>query len=196
MGPLGGQKCGLASSIFSTHFPRVVMSLFDRVNNLISYKLFQATNDPDAKRFAEQQNAARKKQEAAAKAAAEAKTKKEAADKAQVANLKKAEYSSGTFAKQVVKYTVASITIFIYVMFALYTGHLAANDAIGRDPAYRILYFIYGALFCIFVCPYYIIQHLRGNSVKSYALLPLREGMVPSGIEGFFLSFVTYMPDE
>ena len=172
------------------------MSLFDSVNNLISYKLFQATNDPDAKRFAEQQKAARKKQEAAAKAAADAQTKKAEHDKVQAVNLKKAEYSSGTFAKQVVKYTVSSISIFIYVMFALYTGHLAANDAIGRSPAYRILYFIYGALFCIFVLPYYIIQHLRDNSVKSYAILPIREGMVPAGIEGFFLSFVTYMPDE
>ena len=36
---------------------------------------------------------------------------------------------------------------------------------------------------------------LRGNTVKSYAILPIREGEVPNGLEGFFLSFISYIPD-
>lgn len=171
-------------------------SIFSRINNLISYKVYQATTDPDAKRFADEQNAARKQQEAAAAAAATKKQAEEDAKKQQDSNYKKATYSTSQFVKDVVKYTTLSFMIFIFVLFAVYSGHLAANDAIGREVPYRILYFIYGALFCIGVVPYYLIQRLRGRSIKSYAILPIREGPVPSGIEGFFLSFISYLPDE
>jgi hypothetical protein len=171
-------------------------SIFTRASNLLNYKLYQATTDPDAARFADEQNAARKRQEE--EAAAAAKKEADAAQKAetQAENLKKAEYSTGTFIGQIVKYTIMSFTIFIFVLFAVYTGHLAANDAIGRTYWYRILYFIYGCIFCIFVAPYYLIQYFRGHSVKSYAILPIREGEVPRGIEGFFLSLVSFIPDS
>ena len=163
-------------------------SIFTRVGNLISYNLYQATTDPDAKRFADEQNAARKKQEEATAIIAE---KKDVEIK-QVKNLEKAK---GTLVGKIVKYTLMSFMIFIFVLFAVYTGHLAANDAIGRSYWYRILYFIYGLIFCVFVAPYYVIQYFRGHSVKSYALLPVREGEVPYGIEGFFLSLVSFIPD-
>jgi uncharacterized membrane protein (DUF106 family) len=171
-------------------------SIFTRASNLLNYKLYQATTDPDAKRFADEQNAARKKQEEAEAAAAAkniAETKKA---EIQSENLKKAEYSTGTFIGQIVKYTLISFAVFIFVLFAVYTGHLAANDAIGRSYWYRILYFIYGCIFCVFVAPYYIIQYFRSHSVKSYAILPIREGDVPRGIEGFILSLISFTPDS
>lgn len=171
-------------------------SIFSRINNLVSYNLYKATTNPDAKRFADEQNATRKQQEIAISKATAKKQAEEDAKKQQDANYKKATYSTSQFVKDVVKYTTLSFMIFIIILFAVYTGHLAANDAIGRSIPYRILYFIYGALFCIGVAPYYLIQRLRGRSIKSYAILPIREGVVPSGIEGFFLSFISYLPDE
>jgi hypothetical protein len=37
---------------------------------------------------------------------------------------------------------------------------------------------------------------LRGNTVKSYAIIPIRQGAVSEGtIEGFFMSFISYIPD-
>lgn len=169
-------------------------SIFTRVGNLINYNLYRATTDPDAKRFADEQNAARKKQEEAVAVVAE---KKEVEIK-QAKNLEKAkgrDKGAATLIGKIVKYTLLSFMIFIFVLFAVYTGHLAANDAIGRSYWYRILYFIYGLVFCVFVAPYYVIQHFRGHSVKSYAILPIREGEVPQGIEGFFLSLVSFIPD-
>ena len=167
-------------------------SIFTRVGNLINYNLYRATTDPDAKRFADEQKAARKRQDEAA--AIEAEKKK--GEIKQEKNLEKAKNKgAATLIGKIVKYTLLSFMIFIFVLFAVYTGHLAANDAIGRPYWYRILYFIYGAIFCVFVAPYYVIQHFRGHSVKSYAILPIREGEVPQGIEGFFLSLISFIPD-
>jgi hypothetical protein len=170
--------------------------LFTKTNNYIQYKIFKATDDPGATAFAKQQKA--EADAAAAKVAKDTKVaeEKKKADEQQAKNLKKAQYSGKTFIGQIISYAITAFLIFLFILFALYTGHLAANDAIGRPVEYRILFFIYGALFSLFVFPYYIVQRFRGNIFKSYAILPVREGPVPEGLEGFFLSFVSFMPDE
>lgn len=171
-------------------------SLLTRASNLVSYNLYKATTDPDAQRYADEQAAARKQQDIADAKAAEEKKVVEAAEAKQKANYKEATYDTSTFITQIIKYIGTAFASSIYILLALYTGHIAANDAIGRAPSYRTLYFIYGTVFSIFVLPYYIIQWMRGISVKSYAILPLREGVVPQGLEGFFQSFYTFLPDN
>jgi Fe2+ transport system protein B len=172
------------------------MSIIDKITNILQYKVYQATTDPDADAFAKEQKAARDKAAAAAAEQASAQATTKQAATAQSQNLTKAQYSATTFLKQIVKYTIFAFFIFLIILFTVYTGHLAANDAIGRPIEYRILYFIYGAIFSAFVAPYYIIQRLRGVEIKSYAILPVREGVVPEGLEGLLLSFVSYIPDE
>jgi hypothetical protein len=133
-------------------------SIFTRVGNLISYNIDKATTDPDAQRYADEQAAARKQQDIADAKAAE-KQQEEAEEKAkQDANYKEATYTTSTFITEIFKYTGISFGGSLLILLAIYTGHIAANDAIGRGYSYRILYFIYGGLFCIFVLPYYIIQ--------------------------------------
>ena len=171
-------------------------SIFTRVGNLVSYNINKATTDPDAQRYADEQAAARRQQDIADAKAAEEKKAAEAAEAKQKANLKDATYDTSTFVTQIFKYIATAFGSSIYILLALYTGHIAANDAIGRAPSYRTLYFIYGTVFSIFVLPYYIIQWMRGTSIKSYAILPLREGVVPQGLEGFFQSFYTFLPDN
>ena len=171
-------------------------SLFTKISNLVSYKVNQATTDPDAQRFAAEQALARKRQENEAAKATAASEAKATADKKQAADYKDATYSMTTLIGEIVKYTLISFTIFVFILFAVYTGHLAANDAIGRKIHYRILYFIYGMIFCIFVAPYYLIQYLRGNTIKSYSILPISTDPIPPGIEGFFASFISYTPDQ
>ena len=171
-------------------------SLFTKISNLVSYKVNQATTDPDAQRFAAEQAVARKKQDEAAAATAATAAAKADADKKQAVNYKDATYSTYTLVGEIIKYTIISFTIFVCILFAVYTGHLAANDAIGRKIQYRILYFIYGMIFCIFVAPYYLIQYLRGNRIKSYSILPISTDPIPPGIGGFFASFISYTPDQ
>lgn len=62
----------------------------------------------------------------------------------------------------------------LFLGFFLSCGMWAANDAIWRAPAYRILYFIYGSVGFIVTFPYYIYRYFT-NPVKRFALLPLFE---------------------
>jgi hypothetical protein len=59
--------------------------------------------------------------------------------------------------------------------FLLMCGSFAANFAIGRVPAYRVLYFIWGALppFAPFVLCYAIYKRLHDGRLPIYAMLPL-----------------------
>lgn len=61
------------------------------------------------------------------------------------------------------------------VAFLLMCGSFAANFAIGRVPAYRVLYFIWGALppFAPLVLLYAIYKRLRDGRLPIYAMLPL-----------------------
>ncbi len=62
----------------------------------------------------------------------------------------------------------------LFLGFFLSCGMWAANDAIWRAPAYRILYFLYGSVGFIVTFPYYIYRYFT-NPVKRFALLPLFE---------------------
>ena len=72
---------------------------------------------------------------------------------------------------------VALKTFFGFLIFAICIlgGSLAANQAIGRAPAYRILYFLYGAIpiFVPFVFLYTLFSRLRYGPIPYYAILPL-----------------------
>jgi hypothetical protein len=61
------------------------------------------------------------------------------------------------------------------VAFLLMCGSFAANFAIGRVPAYRVLYFIWGSLppFAPFVLLYAIYKRLSEGRLPIYAILPL-----------------------
>jgi hypothetical protein len=68
----------------------------------------------------------------------------------------------------------------LFLGFFLSCGMWAANDAIWRAPAYRVLYFLYGSVGFIVTFPYYIYRYFT-NPVKRFALLPLFE--LPSDYE-------------
>ena len=165
---------------------------------MISYKFYKATTDPDAERFVEEQKANRAKIEAYETSDASGNM-----DILRNIDISGNMDISGTniqlppqnLIAEIIKNIIFSFFVFLFILFAIYSGHLAANDAIGRDIQYRILYFIYGTIFAPLVFLYYMIQMMRGNTVKSYAILPIREGDVPNGLEGFFLSFISYIPD-
>jgi len=82
-----------------------------------------------------------------------------------------------TAAKQFVKgfsYVFFSYVLpVIYLLAATAMGSLAANDAIGRSPGIRLVYFIYGSLFAPFMLIYYIIRAFKGSYPLWYNFLPL-----------------------
>lgn len=71
----------------------------------------------------------------------------------------------------------ANKTFFQYLMIflCLVSGSLAANNAIGRSRAYRVLYFIYGCipLYAPFVIIYTIYNRIKQGPLPYYSPLPL-----------------------
>lgn len=71
-----------------------------------------------------------------------------------------------------------AVTVFLFtvlIAFCLYAGSLAANFAMSRPPAYRILYFIYGSipLFAPLVYLYTIYRRISDGPMSYYGFLPI-----------------------
>lgn len=129
---------------------------------------------------------------AAAKKEADAKgikvSKEEEADK-NTFKLSRLLSETGRIAMKVVG------SLFI-VMLILVSGMLTANDAIARDPQYRILYFIYGGLGFPFMLLYYVYRWFSGSAPYIYRLLPLYTQEADTSLGRFFLFPFTYKEDQ
>ena len=73
---------------------------------------------------------------------------------------------------------LTAIKIFMYfliITLCLLSGSFAANFAIGRVPAYRVLYFLYGCMpfFAPFVLLYSIYKRVKDGRIPIYAMLPI-----------------------
>lgn len=88
---------------------------------------------------------------------------------------------------------IASLLI---VMLFLVSGMLCANDAIGRDYRYRILYFIYGGLGFPIMLIYYLYRWFVGTAPNIYRLLPIYTEQADTSLGRFFLFPFTYEEDQ
>jgi hypothetical protein len=86
-------------------------------------------------------------------------------------------------------------SLFIVMLF-LVSGMLTANDAIGRDPQYRIFYFIYGGLGFPFMLCYYLYRWFSGTAPHIYRLLPLYSKPADTSLMRFLLFPFTYVEDK
>ena len=83
-----------------------------------------------------------------------------------------------------------------YTMICLVAGTLAANDAIGRDVQYRILYFIYGFIFGPVVILYYLYRWFNKDAPFIYRMLPIFTTETDSQLGRMFLYPFTYKEDK
>jgi hypothetical protein len=69
----------------------------------------------------------------------------------------------------------SAFNIFFWIFLCLIGGSFAANLAIGRTPAYRVLYFLYGCIpvFNVLVILYIIYSRIRYGPVPLYGILPI-----------------------
>jgi acylphosphatase len=82
------------------------------------------------------------------------------------------------------------------VMLILVSGMLTANDAIARDPQYRILYFIYGGIGFPFMLFYYLYRWYAGTAPYIYRLLPIFNTPSDTTLGRFLLFPFTYKEDD
>jgi hypothetical protein len=128
------------------------------------------------------------------------KAEKKVAEK-QVLVKKEEEADKNTFQlKRLLKETYSTAvkvigSLFIVMLF-LVSGMLTANDAIGRDTQYRILYFIYGGLGFPFMLIYYLYRWFFGSAPHIYRLVPLYTKESDTTIGRFFLFPFTYKEDQ
>lgn len=115
---------------------------------------------------------------------------------AEVKKLEDEKFSFQRFTKKVSSTAGSVIGALFYVMFCLVIGMLAANQAIGREPAYRILYFIYGMIFAPILAVYYIYLWFNNKAPKIYTLLPITQMVAETSIGRFFLFPFAYKEDK
>jgi hypothetical protein len=86
----------------------------------------------------------------------------------------------------------------LVISLCIMAGSFAANMAIGRDPPYRILYFLYGALptFAPFVLLYGIYKRLRYGPFTIYSILPVSIEPATTRLGKIFWFPFYWIPDE
>lgn len=87
---------------------------------------------------------------------------------------------------------------FLLITICILGGSLAANAAIGRAPAYRILYFLYGAIpfFTPIIILYTIFKRLYVGPLPYYAILPLTIEPATSRLGRLLLFPFYWIPDD
>jgi hypothetical protein len=145
--------------------------IIDRMSELVSmglnkikYKLYKAAYDPNAEKMAK---------EAAAKAEAvkPEPVKSEPVKPEPIKPKDPLDQFLSSF-----KNTFLGFLLPVLIFFICSTaGSIAANDAIGRHPAIRVVYFLYGTfpLFAPLVVCYYIYRYFAGSYPVWYNFLPL-----------------------
>jgi len=91
--------------------------------------------------------------------------------------------------------TTMFVSYFFYLTLCLLGGMLAANDAVGREVKYRVLFFIYGFIFAPFVLIYYLVRVGLGTAPKLYTLLPITQTKAETSLGSFFLFPFYYQED-
>lgn len=88
--------------------------------------------------------------------------------------------------------------ISILVVLCLLCGSLAANMAIGRSRAYRVLYFLWGAfpVFAPFVGLYSLFKRLSDGPLPYYAILPLTIEPAVTRLGRLFMFPFYWIPDQ
>lgn len=184
-------------------------SLFQNLADSVSYKLYQATYNPEAEQYAASVAASKEAEDAAAKKQANAQATdaatKAAAEKA-VADQKAAvaddaasqEINAGRMVSKIIG---TALPIFVGILlFFLFTlgASYAVNLNIYRTWPYRLLYAIYGFIFAPLVILYVILYRWwwKGLRPRYYGFLPLLPYHINHPILAFLLSWLSYRPDD
>jgi len=104
-------------------------------------------------------------------------------------------FDSGKLFSDVWDNTMTFVSYFFYFTLCVLGGMLAANDAIGREVKYRVLFFIYGFIFAPFVLIYYLVRVGLGTAPKLYTMLPITQTKAETSLGSFFLFPFYYQED-
>jgi hypothetical protein len=100
--------------------------------------------------------------------------------------------------KQVLSTATTTFWGFLLIGILIMCGSFAANMAIGRPPAYRVLYFLWGAipLFAPIVLLYTIYRRIRDGRLSMYAILPVSIEPATTTLGRYLWYPFFYVPDN
>ena len=179
-------------------------SLFTTFKNKIQYLIAKKVSDPKADEYAKiqadkaAQAAAVKKREDEAKAKASQDAVTQAASNVAAADLAaRSKFKPKELMSEVAKGILAGFMSLVLLCFILYGGHLASNAAIGYNVPFRILSFIYGVIFSIWVVPKALYDvYWKGKTLPYYTFFPLSTHIPRGDLEKIFIGGFCYTEDE
>lgn len=100
--------------------------------------------------------------------------------------------------REVFGYVGTIVLVFVFLLGGVLGSSLATNLNVYKPSLFRILYAIYGFFFFFLVIPYVIGYRYfwLGKKPKFYGLIPLVPYHFDNPIAAFFLSWMSYKPDE
>lgn len=178
--------------------------LFTQVVNKIQYKISEWVSDPEAEEYAKQQ-AKQAKQEAQTQArkqtAAEQERVKAAAKVKANARARdiesRSQFSPARASSNIVNGILDWFFRLLFILVAMYGGHIAANEAIGYNIPFRLLSFVYGTILFFIVIPMSLYNTYWLNIVpKYYTYLPLSTYEPKGDLAILFLGGFCYKEDQ
>jgi cation transport ATPase len=185
------------------------MSLIADALNSIQYQIKKAVSDPEANKYAKEQETKAKFKEDAKKQEdlrKQAQTTKDAETKAASEKLKaekKEAEERSKFSFTRLFGTVFGTFLTIFLIFLLFFcgvlgASLATNLNLYHSAPYRVLYAIYGFLFFFLVIPYVLGYRWfwKGKQPRFYSLIPLVPYHLDNRFIAFLFSWLSYKPDD
>jgi len=180
------------------------MSLLTSLSNKIQYMIAKSASDPEAEAYAKEQadQAAadakiKEQQDKLAKQTAEDTEIKRKKDEEAAALADRSKFKPKELIGDIARNILSVIGILILVFFLLYGGHIAANKAIGYKVPFRLLSFLYGMVFSIWVVPKSVYDvYWKKETLPYFTFLPISTYEPVGDIEKIFLGGFCYKEDE
>jgi len=180
------------------------MSLLTSISNKVQYMVAQNVSDPDADAYAKQQAdqaaaaaATKAQQDEAAKQAAIDLADKQKKDADAAALAARSNFNSSELIGQTARSILSGLGGLVLACFLLYGGHIAANKVIGYRVPFRILSFICGMIFSIWVIPKSLYDvYWKKETLPYYTFLPISTYQPVGDLEKIFLGGFCYVEDE
>jgi hypothetical protein len=180
------------------------MGFFTKVYNKVQYNIAKWTNDPEADNYA-RNSAAQEAQDAETQrrfveqmAQAQADTDRRNQENADAKSFaERSQFKPGRALNKISSGIINAFLKIIILAVLLYSGHLAANEAIGYNVPFRLLSFACGFIFPYYVIPRFLYQkfYLK-KQMDYYTFLPVSTYEPNGDYESLFLGGFCYKKDE
>lgn len=110
---------------------------------------------------------------------------------------KRESFSIGRLIRDVSAYVGGYFVVFLIFVTMFLGSSLATNLNVYKNWAYRLLYAVYGGIFCLLVIPYVLGYRwaFLGKQPKFYSLIPLFPYHWDSRIMQILFGWISYRPD-